>query len=104
MRGRSLILAAATALAAALAAPAAGLAADMPAYVPPDAGPSGACGSLSPSNVYVPPQTAYIVACNVELQPTLRQWGNPLWYQGKLVYFDGWQNRRPAVHLLVVPK
>ena len=108
-------LAVAAGLAVALAAPSAGLAADVPssyvpppvAYVPPpppDAGPSGSCGNLQPSDVYVPPQVAYIVACTVELRPTFRHYGNPKWYEGKLVYFDGWANRRPAVHLLAVPR
>jgi hypothetical protein len=104
MRLRSVILAAATALAALLAAPAAGLAADMPGYVPAAEAPYASCGSLHPSNVYVPPQTAYIVACTVALPPTFGKRANPLWYEGKLVYFNGWENRRPAVHLLVVPK
>ena len=111
MRVRSLLIAAALALAAPLAGPVAGYAADMPSsYVPPPAPPpaayvpSGACLTLEPSDVYVPPQTAYIVACTVELRQTWRRYANPLWYEGKLVYFNGWSAGRPAVNLLVVPR
>lgn len=48
----------------ALGLPAAASAADMTAWAP-----VSPCSGLQPADVYVPPQTAYIVACTVPLPP-----------------------------------
>ena len=125
MRVRSLALAALMAVAAPLALQAA----DMAGYVPVPAPLT--CGGLTPLDVYVPPQVAYIVACTVPLPETV--WVPPkpastglfahfakLWNhgqaaapegyayaetrEGKLVYLQEWSSDRPPVHLLIVPK
>lgn len=49
----------------ALGLPAAASAADMTAWAP-----VSPCAGLQPVDVYVPPQTAYIVACTVPLPPS----------------------------------
>jgi hypothetical protein len=113
-----------------LAAPSLAQAADM-------AGPvawSPNCSGLEPVDVYVPPQTAYIVACTVGLpEPTTTfrepsksffahvgrllgygsdqpyavvdwRYGNPATHEAKLVYLRQWSADRPPVHLIVAPK
>lgn len=96
MRVRTLVLSATLAL----AAPAAVQAADLAGYIPVPIGPN--CSGLQPEAVYVPPQTAYIVACTVALTPT--GLFNPQYNEGKLVYFKEWRPARPPVHMLVVPR
>jgi hypothetical protein len=122
MRARLLIAAAAL-----IAAPSLASAADMAIQTW-----SPNCAGLAPVDEYVPPQTAYIVACTVELPPptviigkpvghgfhdglfghgskdavATVDWGygNPATHEAKLVYLQKWSRDRPPVHMLIAPR
>ena len=97
MRVRALIAAAALAFAVPLTAEAA----DLGTPAVPMASPN--YPGLQPVDVYVPPQTAYIVACKADLAQSFLAPKASDW-DAYLVYLKEWSADRPPVHMLMVHK